>query len=106
MFEKTRVPVFGIVENMAYFVSPGSGEKTFIFGEGGARRTAEALDTPFLGEIPIYPAIREGLDEGKPITATRPDSEEAAPFAELAAKVAARLAAGNGERTPPRIVIE
>lgn len=106
MFEKTRVPVFGIVENMAYFVSPGSGEKTFIFGEGGARRTAEALDTPFLGEIPIYPAIREGLDEGKPVTATRPDSEEAAPFAELAAKVAARLAAGNGERKPPKIVIE
>ena len=106
MFEKTHVPVFGIVENMAYFVSPGSGEKTFIFGEGGARRTADALGVPFLGEIPIYPAIREGLDEGKPITATAPESEEAAPFAELAMKVSAYLTDGSSERAAPKIVIE
>ena len=50
MFEKTHVPVFGIVENMAYFVSPGSGEKSYIFGEGGARRMAEKLGCDFLGE--------------------------------------------------------
>ncbi len=106
MFEKTHVPVFGIVENMAYFVSPGSGEKTFIFGEGGARRTAEAVGVPFLGEVPIYPAIREGLDEGRPITATAPGSEEAAPFAELAEKVAAHLAGKTSERAAPKIVIE
>lgn len=106
MFEKTHVPVFGIVENMAYFVSPGSGEKTFIFGEGGARRTAEALGVPFLGEIPIYPAIREGLDEGKPITATAPQSEEASPFAQLAMKVSASLTESSSERAAPKIVIE
>ena len=106
MFEKTHVPLFGIVENMAYFTNPGSGEKTFIFGEGGARRTAEAVGVPFLGEIPIYPAIREGLDEGRPITATAPDSEEAAPFAALAEKVAANLAGGTSERAAPKIVIE
>lgn len=106
MFEKTHVPVFGIVENMAYFVSPGSGEKTFIFGEGGARQTAETLGVPFLGEIPIYPVIREGLDEGRPITATAPQSAEAAPFAELAAKVAANLTGTGPERAAPKIVIE
>jgi len=106
MFEKTHVPVIGIVENMAYFVSPGSGEKTFIFGEGGARRTAEALGVPFLGEIPLYPAIREGLDEGRPITATAPESEEAAPFASLAQKVAAYLSGATSERAAPKIVIE
>ena len=106
MFEKTHVPVYGIVENMAYFVSPGSGEKTFIFGKGGARRTAEALNVPFLGEIPIYTAIREGLDEGKPITGISPNSEEAAPFAQLAEKVAKRLTSKTAERTAPKIVIE
>ncbi len=106
MFEKTHVPVFGIVENMAFFVSPGSGEKTFIFGEGGARRTAEALGVPFLGEIPIYPAIRQGLDEGKPVTATAPGSEEAAPFAELALRVSAYLTDSGSERAAPKIVIE
>lgn len=106
MFEKTHVPVFGIVENMAYFVSPGSGEKTFIFGEGGARRTADALGVPFLGEIPIYPAIREGLDNGLPVTATAPESEEARPFASLAEKVAAHLTDASSERPAPKIVIE
>ena len=106
MFEKTHVPVFGIVENMAYFVSPGSGEKTFIFGEGGAKRTAEALNVPFLEEIPIYTAIREGLDEGKPIAGIAPDCEEAAPFAQLAEKVAKRLASKTAERPAPKIVIE
>lgn len=106
MFEKTHVPVFGIIENMAYFVSPGSGEKTFIFGEGGARRTAKALGVPFLGEIPIHPAIREGLDVGEPITATAPASEEAAPFSAIAEQVAARLATGENERAAPKITIE
>ncbi|MEQ9518122.1 MAG: Mrp/NBP35 family ATP-binding protein [Parvibaculum sp.] len=106
MFEKTRVPVFGIVENMAYFVSPGAGEKTFIFGEGGARRTAEKLNVPFLGEIPLYPSIREGLDEGKPITATAPQSKEAAHFAELAAKVAHTLKMETGNKPAPKIVFD
>lgn len=106
MFEKTRVPVFGIVENMAYFVSPGSGEKTFIFGEGGARRTAEKLNVPFLGEIPLYPSIREGLDEGKPITAISPQSEEAAHFTELAAKIAHALEMGTGNKPAPKIVFD
>ncbi len=106
MFEKTRVPVFGIVENMAYFVSPGSGEKTFIFGEGGARRTAEKLNVPFLGEIPLYPSIREGLDEGKPITAISPQSEEAAHFTELAAKIAHALEMGAGNKPAPKIVFD
>ena len=106
MFEKTHVPVFGIVENMAYFISPGSGEKTFIFGEGGARRTADTLGVPFLGEIPIHTAIREGMDEGKPIVATAPRCEEAAPYARLAEDLATRLAAGDSTRPAPKIIIE
>jgi len=106
MFEKTHVPVFGIVENMAYFISPGSGEKTFIFGEGGARRTADTLGVPFLGEIPIHTAIREGMDEGKPIVATAPECEEAAPYARLAENLIARLAAGDTSRPAPKIIIE
>ncbi len=106
MFEKTHVPVFGIVENMAYFVSPGSGEKTFIFGEGGARRTAQTLGVPFLGEIPIHTAIREGMDVGRPIVATAPDSEEAAPYLHLAKNLAAQLSGEASARSAPKIIIE
>jgi ATP-binding protein involved in chromosome partitioning len=72
MFEKTRAPILGVVENMAYFEAP-DGKRTHIFGEGGARRTAEALGAPFLGEIPIDVALRESCDAGRPLAAAQPD---------------------------------
>ena len=108
MFEKTHVPVFGIVENMAYFVSPGSGEKSYIFGQGGARRMAETLGCDFLGEVPLHMTIRETSDSGEPVVATAPDSEEAKPFIEIAKRVAAHLdkALGAGARKAPAISIE
>lgn len=91
MFERTGVPILGIAENMAYFVAPGSSEKTFIFGEGGAKRMAEELDYPFLGEIPIDPTIAQTSDSGEPLMATDPDSDAVRPIAEIAAKIAASL---------------
>ena len=108
MFEKTHVPVFGIVENMAYFVSPASGEKSFIFGEGGARRMAAKLGCDFLGEVPLYMSVRETSDNGTPVVATAPDSEEAQVFIAIAAKLAAHIAAAKGAkaRKAPAIVIE
>ncbi|CAK7192875.1 Iron-sulfur cluster carrier protein [Commensalibacter sp. Nvir] len=67
LFQKTAVPILGIIENMAYFVCPKCHEKTYIFGKGGAQKVAANLDLPFLGEIPLMPSIREGSDTGRPI---------------------------------------
>jgi ATP-binding protein involved in chromosome partitioning len=108
MFEKTHVPVLGIVENMAYFVSPGSGEKSYIFGEGGARRMAEKLGCDFLGEVPLHMSVRETSDAGTPIVATAPDSDEARVFIAIAEKVGAHIdeALGQRARKAPKIVIE
>lgn len=108
MFEKTHVPVFGIVENMAYFISPGSGEKSYIFGQGGARRMAEKLGCDFLGEVPLYMSIRETSDAGTPIVASAPDSEETKVFLSIAAKVAEHIKASQGTRArqAPKITIE
>jgi len=108
MFEKTHVPVFGIVENMAYFVSPGSGEKSYIFGEGGARRMAEQLGCDFLGEVPLYMSVRETSDAGTPIVSSAPDSDEARTFIAIAEKVAAHLKGPQGVhgRQAPKISIE
>ncbi len=108
MFEKTHVPVFGIVENMAYFVSPGSGEKSYIFGEGGARRMAEKLGCDFLGEIPLHMSVRETSDAGTPIVATAPDSDEARPFLDIAARVGEHIdrALAAKVRKAPKIVVE
>src|SRR5574338_1441922 len=53
MFSRVNVPVLGIVENMSYFIAPDTGKKYDIFGHGGARREAEKLGVPFLGEVPL-----------------------------------------------------
>ncbi len=106
MFQKTEVPVLGIVENMSMFVCPHCGEKTAIFGHGGARETAAQLGVDFLGEIPLVPSIRETSDAGTPIVAKEPGSVEARAFLSLAAKVAEKLAATGEARPAPRIVID
>src|SRR5438270_5255504 len=85
MFRKTKVPILGIVENMSVFVCPQCGHETHIFAHGGARRVAETLDVPFLGEIPLAPSIRETSDAGTPIVVQAPLSREPGPFRPIAA---------------------
>lgn len=108
MFEKVHVPVFGIVENMSYFLCPSCGERSEIFGHGGARETAARLGAEFLGEIPLDIAIRETSDAGTPIVASRPDSAHARAYLSIAARVHARIEdqLGAGARAAPRIVIQ
>src|ERR1700749_360122 len=64
MFEKTQVPILGIVENMSTYVCPNCGHESHIFGHGGARAEAKKLGVPFLGEVPLVPLIRETSDAG------------------------------------------
>ncbi len=83
MFEKTRAPVLGVIENMAYFETP-DGARTYIFGQGGARRTAEDAGVPFLGEVPIDVALREASDAGAPLVANQPEHPLARRFRDIA----------------------
>jgi len=106
MFRKVDVPVFGIVENMSYFLCPHCGARSEIFSHGGARREAERLGTEFLGEIPLDIAIRETSDGGQPIVVSRADSPHAAVYLRIAERVWAKTAAALGERRAPRIVIQ
>ena len=106
MFEKTHVPILGVIENMAYFPDPTTGEPIAIFGRGGARATAEALGAPFLGEVPIDPKLRESCDEGRPYVVEAPDSPASRALMAAAEQIALRLEEGAGLKPPPRIVIE
>jgi len=83
MFEKVNVPMLGIVENMSYFITP-NGERVEIFGHGGGRREAERLNIPFLGEVPLFTAIREGGDRGVPIVVSAPDQSPGQVFIQIA----------------------
>lgn len=87
MFGKVNVPLIGVAENMSYLTGP-DGQRQHIFGQGGGRRTAEALDTAFLGEVPLDPLLREGSDRGIPIVVSDPDSESARVFADIATRLA------------------
>ena len=90
MFEKLSVPVFGIVENMSYFICPHCGERTEVFGHGGAPEMADELGVDFLGEIPLHPGVRSASDVGVPIVEADPESPVAQAFIAIAQKVAAR----------------
>ncbi|HUC63914.1 MAG TPA: iron-sulfur cluster carrier protein ApbC [Stellaceae bacterium] len=104
MFRRVDVPVLGIVENMSYFRCPHCGGRSDIFSHGGARREAERLGVEFLGEVPLDILIRETSDAGQPIVVSHPDSEHAAIFRRMAARLAETL--GSARRQAPRIVVE
>lgn len=107
MFRKVDVPVFGLVENMSYFSCPHCGERTEIFSHGGAHREADRLGMDFLGEVPLHVDIRETSDGGTPIVVSKPESEHAKVYREIADKVWAKVEREIGERaeSKPRIVI-
>jgi len=105
MFERTRVPVLGLVENMSFFCCPNCGHRTEIFGHGGARAEAAKQGTEFLGEIPLLLDIRTAADAGTPIVASAPDSEGARAYAALAARLWEKVQSGTPKAAGPRIVI-
>lgn len=86
-FKKLKIPVFGVIENMSYFVCPRCGEKVDIFSHGGGKKLSIQLSLPFLGEIPIDIDIRTGGDEGTPIVISKPDSLGAKAFINVAKKI-------------------
>jgi ATP-binding protein involved in chromosome partitioning len=105
MFRKVAVPVLGIVENMSYFLCPKCGERSEIFGHGGAREEAERLGVPFLGEIPLHLDIRTTSDSGRPIVVAQPESAHAQAYRNIAGRVWKQLSANQrGPRPAPRIV--
>jgi ATP-binding protein involved in chromosome partitioning len=91
MFEKLGVPVFGIVENMSYFICPDCHSRHEIFGHGGAREAADELGIDFLGEVPLDTRVRSGGDTGMPVVAAAPESPVAQAFVAVAERVAAKL---------------
>jgi ATP-binding protein involved in chromosome partitioning len=99
MFEKVRIPMIGVVENMSWFTCDGCDKRHALFGSEGGKLLARKFNTHLLAQLPIVPAVRAGGDEGAPIVVREPDSAIARSFRELARSVAQQasiLAAKNG----------
>jgi ATP-binding protein involved in chromosome partitioning len=101
--EAIDVPVLGVVENMAGFVAPDTGVVYEIFGQGGGEAVAAEMAVPFLGRVPLDPAVREGGDAGAPIVATRPESAAAECLAAIARQLAAAISVLNLNRPVERV---
>ena len=91
MFDKVDVPVIGVVENMSYFLCDGCGKRHELFGTGGAEAKARELGLPFLGALPLVPALRRSGDDGVPLVLAEPDADVSRTLVDMARQVAARV---------------
>jgi ATP-binding protein involved in chromosome partitioning len=106
MFEKVKIPLLGLIENMSAFCCPACQRLTPVFGHGGARQEAERRGIPFLGEIPLDISIRETSDDGRPLVATEPDGIHARHYIGIARGIWTTITSGAASRSAPRIIIE
>lgn len=91
MFQKVRVEVRGVIENMSWFTG-NDGERYEIFGAGGGADLAERLEVPLLGKVPLVTELREGSDQGRPLMAMSPNTEAGGIFAQIAERIDVELA--------------
>lgn len=106
MFEKVRVPVLGLVENMSYFKCDGCEKKHSLFGADGGKVLAKRLRLDLLAQLPMVPIVREGGDEGRPIVLRDPSSEVAIAFRELARKVTGQVSRLVHEGVDPSQIVQ
>ena len=107
MFEKVRVNVLGVIENMSYFVPPDMPDrKYYIFGEGGGRSVADEYSVPFLGEVPIDVRVREGADSGFPFVLDPESGAMGDTFREVAERVARQVRIANAAALDSQLEID
>ena len=90
MFDKTKINIFGLVDNMSFFKGD-DGKKYNIFGEGGVEKTAKEFNKDFLGKIPLHQDLRISADKGAPLTLSDSKHEISLIFREIAEKIIKKL---------------
>jgi ATP-binding protein involved in chromosome partitioning len=92
MYQKLKIPVLGLVENMSFYECTNCNHQADIFGHGGGEQAAHQMEIPFLGRLPLYQPIRVGGDRGIPLVIAEPDSAGTSAFMDLAESTMAQLA--------------
>jgi ATP-binding protein involved in chromosome partitioning len=98
MYRKLNIPILGLLENMSYFVCPGCGRESDIFGRGGGERLASDLSVPFLGAVPLYEPVRTGGDTGVPIVLSDPQAPPSKALVAAAERVAQQISIASYAR--------
>ena len=91
MFEKVKIPVIGLVENMSVHICSQCGHQETIFGSGGGQNLADGYDIPLLGQLPLSGSIRQQLDQGNPPVAQDPESDISQIYRNIARNMTANL---------------
>ena len=99
MFDTLKIPVAGVIENMAGFTPPGGGDPIPLFGQGGGEKASQRLGVPLIGQLPIDARVSNQGDEGTPVVLADPQSDIALKMLELAQNVAGRLSVLALERS-------
>lgn len=86
-FQKLEVPIWGLIENMSYFVCPGCAERTEIFGSGGGEKGSLKHDIPLLGRLPLDPKLCQSSDAGTPLVALEPQHPASLEFMRIAEQI-------------------
>ena len=95
MFDQTKIPLLGLIENMSGYTDPETGKRIDIFSKGGGEKAAGDMGIPFLGAIPIDPRVCESGDAGVPIVHSNPTSPASKAFIAAAEKLAAQISIRN-----------
>lgn len=108
MFNKVRVPILGVIENMSYHICSQCGHHDALFGEGGGERIAQQYQVNVLGQIPLVRQIREHVDQGRPTVAEDPEGDVSQAFRKTARNMMAQLSQQKKDYAAkfPKITIE
>ncbi len=106
MFEKVRIPVMGIVENMSYFQCGHCDTRHSLFGENGGKGLAQRFKLPLLAQLPLVTEVREGGDEGRPVVIRDPQSSVALAFRALAKSVAQQASILSAQGVDPSQLVQ
>ena len=90
MFDKTKINIIGLVDNMSFFKGD-DGKEYKIFGEGGVEKAAKEFSKEFLGKIPLHQDLRVSSDKGLPLTYSSPEHEVSLLFKDIAKKVSEKF---------------
>jgi ATP-binding protein involved in chromosome partitioning len=104
LFTRLNSPILGVAENMAKFVCPGCGEESKIFAGTTGEELAESLGAPFIGSIPLDPAVGESADRGEPSITAHPERPQAGAFHAMAGSLASQISIKAAESSEPKPV--
>ncbi|TPX55893.1 hypothetical protein PhCBS80983_g04955 [Powellomyces hirtus] len=91
MFQKVKVPILGMVQNMSFHICENCNHVSHVFGKGGVARTAADMKLDVLADVPLHSDVCETSDRGTPIVISQPNSIHAKVYREMGQKVWEKL---------------